>query len=215
MIGILGGTFDPIHYGHLRPAEQVLRAIGLDEIRFIPAAIPPHRAIPVASCRHRLRMVQLAVAPRPGFCVDDRETRVEGPSYTVRTLESLRAELGSQILCLIIGADAFAGLESWYQWNRLFELAHIVVVERPAAPMPHSSACLPAWARDRVCDSRQALSKATAGLVLLQHVDPQDISSTSIRDMIKKGESVQGLFPDAVWEYIRANQLYGYEKQGS
>ena len=103
MIGIFGGTFDPIHYGHLRPGQQALRALELQELRFIPAAHPPHRQTPVAACEHRLRMAELAVAEHPGLRVDDRETRRDGPSYTVATLESLRAENETQPMCLLMG----------------------------------------------------------------------------------------------------------------
>lgn len=211
MIGILGGTFDPIHYGHLRPADQVLLVLGLDEVRLVPAAIPPHRIAPVAACKHRLRMVELAVAEWPGLHVDDRETRMNGPSYTVRTLESMRVEFGGRQLCLLMGADAFYGLESWYRWEQLLELAHIIVMQRPGWPLPGPAAKLPVWARARVGrDKGQLLDKST-GLIMFHQVDPQDISGSRIRSMIAKGRSVHRLMPNPVWEYIRANQLYGYK----
>ncbi len=210
MIGILGGTFDPIHYGHLRPAAQVLCALNLDQVRLVPAAIPPHRAVPVAPCSHRLRMVELAVAEYTGFCVDDRETRMRGPSYTVRTLKSMRTELGSRQLCLLMGADAFDGLDSWYHWEELFELAHIVVMQRPGWPVPDSATTLPVWARTRICSEKARLLDARSGLIMFQRVDPQDISASRIRSMIAKGESVRGLMPDPVWRYICVNRLYGY-----
>jgi nicotinate-nucleotide adenylyltransferase len=192
VIGILGGTFDPIHYGHLRPAAQVLLALDLAEIRFIPTARPPHRKSPEASYEHRLRMVELAVAPHERLHVDDRESRIAGPSYTVLTLESLRAELGEQPLCLLIGSDAFRGIESWYQWRRLLQLANIVVMERPGSPMS-TVAQLPSWAQE--------------------HVYPQDISASGIRTMIEHGQSIADLVPHAVWDYIRRNRLYHYKDQ--
>ena len=135
-LGILGGTFDPIHYGHLRPAQEVLRALDLAEIRVIPAANPPHRRPPVATPEQRLRMVELAVAGVPGFTVDDREFRRGGPSYTVLTLESLRSEFGERPLCLLMGLDAFEGIETWHQWQRLPELAHFIVMTRPGWEFP-------------------------------------------------------------------------------
>jgi nicotinate-nucleotide adenylyltransferase len=213
VIGILGGTFDPIHYGHLRPAAQVLQALDLEEIRFVPTARPPHRKPPVASYEHRSRMVELAIASLDRFRVDDRESRIPGPSYTVHTLASLRAELGKQPLCLLIGSDAFLELESWYQWRRLLQLAHIVVMERPGSPMA-TAAQLPAWASERVCREKGELARSPSGKLLLQHVDPQDISASRIRAMIANGQSIAGLLPDAVWHYIRRNRLYHYKDQG-
>lgn len=213
MIGILGGTFDPIHYGHLRPAVQVLLALDLEEIRFVPTARPPHREPPAASYEHRLRMVELAIASHDRFRVDDRESRMPGPSYTVHTLESLRAELGEQPLCLLIGSDAFLGIESWYQWRRLLQLANIVVMERPRSPMA-AAAPLPVWAREHICRHKDEFAHSPSGMLLLQHVDPQDISASRIRAMITNGQSIAGLLPDAVWDYIRRNRLYHYKDQG-
>ncbi len=210
MIGIFGGTFDPIHYGHLRPGQQALRALELQELRFIPAAYPPHRQRPVAACEHRLRMVELAVAEHPGLCVDDRETRRDGPSYTVVTLESLRAENETEPICLLMGTDAFRGIESWYRWERLLELSHIVVLQRPGWRTPGDEEDLPLWARKVICKHGRQLSKTRNGLIMFQSVTPQDISASKIRMMIARGESVQGMLPDVVLSYIHDNQLYGY-----
>jgi nicotinate-nucleotide adenylyltransferase len=212
VIGILGGTFDPIHYGHLRPAAQVLLALDLAEIRFVPTARPPHREPPQASYEHRLRMVELAVASRDRLRVDDRESRIAGPSYTVHTLESLRAELGEQPLCLLIGSDAFRGIESWYQWQRLLQLASIIVMERPGSPISTITQ-LPPWARERVCHNRDEFICNSGGMLWLQHVDPQDISASRIRAMVEHGQSIAGLLPDVVWDYIRRNRLYHYKDQ--
>lgn len=213
MIGILGGTFDPIHYGHLRPAQQVFHALGLEKIHFVPAANPPHRRTPVASCRHRLRMVELALAGRSGLCVDDREARRQGPSYTVITLESLQADFEPQPLCLLMGMDAFRGIELWYQWERLLQLAHIVVMQRPGWPTPQSDEELPLWARGSVCDDRQQLVRKKNGLIVFQSVVPQDISASDVRAMIAKRKSAQEMLPDPVWAYICNNHLYGYSNQ--
>lgn len=207
MIGILGGTFDPIHYGHLRPALEVLHALGLSEIRLIPAANPPHRLPPVAGAAQRLKMVELAVAGVPGLRVDDREIGRGGPSYTVPTLESLRAELGDVPLCLLMGTDAFAGIETWHEWRRLPGLAHLVVMVRPGWPFP-AAARLPAWARGRVCRAARELAQSSAGRIYHQAVTPQDISATRIRELIARGEPVEGQLPPAVRDYIRANRLY-------
>jgi nicotinate-nucleotide adenylyltransferase len=206
-IGILGGTFDPIHYGHLRPAQEVLRALDLAEIRVIPAANPPHRRPPVASPEQRLRMVELAVAGVPGFTVDDRELRRGGPSYTVLTLESLRREFGERSLCLLMGLDAFEGIESWHQWQRLPELAHFIVMTRPGWELPAGEK-LPSWARDRLVLEKSKLTQTSAGMIYFQAVTPQDISATRIREALARGEPVEAWLPSDVLEYIRANRVY-------
>lgn len=132
MVGIVGGTFDPIHFGHLRMALELSTRLGLDEVRFIPAARPPHRGEPDASDLQRLEMVARAILAEERFVLDDREYRREGDSYMVDTLESLRAEMGDDVsLNLIMGSDAFLGLADWHRWQSLLELAHIVVVTRP------------------------------------------------------------------------------------
>ena len=206
-LGILGGTFDPIHYGHLRPAQEVLRALDLAEIRVIPAANPPHRRPPVATAEQRLRMVELAVAGVPGFTVDDREFRRGGPSYTVLTLESLRREFGERPLCLLMGLDAFEGIETWHQWQRLPELAHFIVMTRPGWEFPAGER-LPPWARDRLVRETSKLAQAGAGKIYFQAVTPQDISATRIREALARGEPVEAWLPFAVLEYIRANRVY-------
>lgn len=205
--GILGGTFDPIHYGHLRPAQEVLRALDLAEIRVIPAANPPHRRPPAATPEQRLRMVELAVADFPGFTVDDREFRRGGPSYTVQTLESLRREFGDRPLCLLMGLDAFEGIETWHQWQRLPELAHFIVMTRPGWEFPASER-LPPWARDRLVHEALKLTQASAGNIYFQAVTPQDISATRIREALARGEPLEAWLPFAVLEYIRANHVY-------
>ncbi len=136
MIGILGGTFDPVHFGHLRLALEAQEVLGLQEVRFIPVAAPPHRAPPVATFEARCAMLKLALADAPGFVLDAIEAMLPAPSYTVRTLTALRASLGADPpLALLMGADAFAGLTSWHEWERLLELAHLVVATRPGTEL--------------------------------------------------------------------------------
>ena len=204
MIGILGGTFDPIHYGHLRPAQEAMVAIGLEEMRVVPAAAPPHRPAPVASARQRGEMARLACAEFPGFIVDDRELERPGPSYTVTTLESLRAEFGQRSICLLMGTDAFGGIEGWRQWQRLPELAHIIILQRPGSTMTAPSA----WARSRLCRDLRELAHTAAGRILFQPVTPQDISGTHLRAALARGEAVESWLPRPVLEFIRANGLY-------
>ena len=205
MIGILGGSFDPIHYGHLRPARELVRALELTQLRFIPTAHPPHRAPPVAAAADRLKMLQLAVADEPGFVADDRELRRNGPSYTILTLESLRAELDNRPLCLIMGMDAFLGLDRWHRWRELWTYAHIVVMPRPGWSVARD---LPDWARPRWCKDARELSQTPAGRLWVQAVTPQDISATHIRAALAQGESVADCLPPAVLRYIEANRIY-------
>jgi nicotinate-nucleotide adenylyltransferase len=209
LIGVFGGTFDPIHYGHLRPAREAYAALGLAELRFIPAGQPPHRHAPQASAEDRLAMLRLAIAGEPGFVADERELGRGGPSYTVPTLESLRAELGSETpLCLLIGADAFAELETWHRWQRLPELAHFAVLRRPGCVVGDNPASWPDWARARTCRDAAGLARAPAGRVMFVNVSAQDISATRIRARIARGESPADSLPAPVWQYIRAQRLY-------
>lgn len=212
-LGILGGTFDPIHYGHLELARELLATLPLSTVRFIPAGDPPHRAAPAASSADRLAMVALALQGYPGLEVDAREIERAGPSYTVLTLEELRAEAPSRPLALVVGADAFLGFPSWYRWRELFALAHLVVVARPgiALDLTHSPPLRREWELRRSRDAA-ALVAGPAGAIVVQPVTPHDISATSIRGELSRGaagiEAVRGLLPPAVLAYIERNQLY-------
>ena len=212
-VGLLGGSFDPVHYGHLRFADDVRRALGLSEVRLVPAADPPHRAGPAASAADRLDMLQIAVAEFPGLIVDDRELRREGKSYTVLTLTELRREFPRAPLLLLLGADAFRGLPSWHRWRELLDLAHLVVVERPGvdleADLPPALATI--W-RDRLVADPGILLSQPAGSIFVQEIAPQDVSATTIRHLLAKGdaaaEKLRGLLPPAVWAYIGLHHLY-------
>lgn len=208
MIGVFGGTFDPVHYGHLRTAHEVYRRFGLESLHVVPAAIPPHRRPAVASPAQRLRMVELAVPEFPGLVADDREIRRGGVSYTVPTLESLREEIGPAPLCFVLGADAFAGLTTWFRWQRLFDLAHLIVVQRPGNPLPLPDMLAP-WVTERLCDGAAALAGRAAGALMFLTVTPRDISATRVRDQIARGQTPSpDELPPAVWEYIRRHNLY-------
>ena len=165
MIGVLGGTFDPIHYGHLRPANDVAQVLKLTELRLVVAAQSPHRDPPVASAAQRLQMAVAACAEFPRFHVDDREIKRGGLSYTVPTLSSLREEIGDEPMCLLLGSDAFAALMTWHEWQRLPTLAHLVVMRRPTAPgRPAAEPQLPPGLPARFAADGGALAKAPSGL---------------------------------------------------
>jgi nicotinate-nucleotide adenylyltransferase len=207
-IGIFGGTFDPIHFGHLRLAEEMADALALHEVIFIPAGRPPHRGEPHAAPIHRLEMVRRATAANPRFRVDAHEAQSERPSYTVDTLTRLRAELGDAVpLWLLLGADAFFGLPSWHAWQRLFELANLAVAARPGTQL--NAANLPAPLADAahrwVTDHCAA---EAAGAVLWREMTPLDISATAIRNALAEGRSARYLLPDPVLGYIHEHQLY-------
>lgn len=207
MIGLLGGTFDPIHYGHLRPASEVQRRLGLSTLRLVPAATPPHRRAPVATPSQRLHMVELAIAEFPGFTVDDREIRRGGVSYTVPTLETVRAEIGAASLCLLLGSDTFVSLPTWHLWERLFALAHVVVMERPGTPSA-AVQTLP-WVSGRVAGDLSEVARIPAGRVLFVPVAPVDVSATRLRATIARGETPGAdELPGVVWTYINDNRLY-------
>jgi nicotinate-nucleotide adenylyltransferase len=213
-LAILGGTFDPIHYGHLRLAADVRTALALEDVRLVPAGIPPQRAPPVASAEHRFAMTALGCAEFPGLTADPREIACPGPSYTVTTLEKLHAEQPMLPLALLIGADAFAGLTQWWRWERLFTLANFVVVERPGATP--AGADLPAslqvhWQRRLTTDTSR-LERTLAGSIVRVTVTPQPIAARAIRAALALGaagrDQVRGLLPAAVLDYIDRNQLY-------
>jgi nicotinate-nucleotide adenylyltransferase len=208
MIGIYGGTFDPIHYGHLRTALEVKEAVGLDEVRFIPSQIPPHRGRPGATPEQRLALLEAALHDtEPGFRIDTRELERPGPSYMVDTLASIRAEIGTEPLCLIVGLDAFLGLHRWHRWRELFELAHLLVMRRPG-PSPEVPEELQAPLRERTADTAALLRTSPAGFIHFVPVTQLDISATRIREAIASGLSPRYLTPDPVLRLIRRLNLY-------
>jgi nicotinate-nucleotide adenylyltransferase len=206
-LGILGGTFDPIHFGHLRSALEVLQALQLSEIRFIPCREPPHREKPVALAEQRLALVEQAIADQTGFVVDDRELDREGPSYTRHTLASLRKDMPETPLYLLLGMDAFVNLPTWYRWQEIPELAHIVVMHRPGSELSFSQELTDLIVRYR-CNDPEALRGKIAGHLVFQPVTQLDISATQIRHLLAQGDSPRYLLPDVVWAYIRSQGLY-------
>ena len=207
MIGILGGTFDPVHFGHLRPALDIQQVLCLDEVRLIPCHIPPHRPPPAAEALQRVAMLEAAIHNYPEFSVDRRELERDGPSWTFDTLTSLRAELGAKSLCLLIGMDAFHGLPTWHRWRELIDLCHMIVMTRPGSEFHAEGELLDFVNLHRVMDTVE-LEHHTAGRVLFQEVTQLEISGTRIRALLAQGESAAFLVPEAVLEIIRHEGLY-------
>ena len=209
-LGVFGGTFDPIHYGHLRLAETAREALGLTRVRLIPAGQPPHRATPRAGGPHRLAMARLAAADNPGFEVDPAEVEAQEASYTILSLERLRAELGPQRpLVLLLGVDAFLGLPGWRRWTELFDFAHLAVANRPGYSL--DGAAMPAALAEQA-SRRQApsntLGAAPAGHLVQFAMTPLAISATDIRSRCATGQSLRYLLPPPVVDYISRHQLY-------
>lgn len=206
-IGIFGGTFDPVHIGHLRTAVELRELLDLDEIRFVPAATPPHRPAPRVDARHRSAMLRAAIEGEPGLRVDDRELAREGPSYTIDTLGELRAELGAQTrLCLCTGMDSLVHLATWRQWRALTDSAHLVVAARPGWSIPEHGE-VAAWLQPRLARARDALL-GPAGRVLVAEMTLLPISATDLRARLAVGRSARYLVPDPVLDYIRQQHLY-------
>lgn len=202
-IGILGGTFDPVHLGHLRPAVEVGAALGLDHVRLIPARVSPLRDTPGAGPADRLAMLQAAVEGCDDLVVDDRELGRDGPSYTVDTLQSLAAELGDARLFFIMGADAFAEFERWHRWQQIMATAHLVVTTRPESPLT-----IPPALAKAVTDDPTELERAHAGRVRVQPVTALDISATGIRHTAAAGGDLRYLMPEGARRYLEDHHLY-------
>ncbi len=205
LIGIFGGTFDPIHYGHLRTVAQVNQRIRFDEVLFIPSAVPPHRDAPQAMVEQRVQMLQLALEEYPEFEIDQRELHRTGPSYTVDTLQSLHEDFPESALCLIIGMDAFLNLNTWHRWPDICDLTHIVVMQRPGW---NSNKQFPDWCWQSEFESLAALQVKEAGVICMCEVDPVDISASAIRRDLKQGKEIAGSLPAPVRDYILENKLY-------
>lgn len=204
MIGIYGGTFNPVHYGHLRTALEVGEIFDLQALRMIPCRLPAHRQQPEVAAEQRWQMLQLAIADTPRLQADRRELDRDGPSYMVDTLQSLREENPGEGLILFIGNDAFAGLEGWHRWQRLFDYAHVVVMTRPGHRLP----TLSPWLAARLTDTAGQLHRQNAGLLYFQAVTALEISATAIRDLIAAGRDPKFLLPDSVISFIRQHTLY-------
>ena len=206
-IGVFGGRFDPIHYGHLRTAFELLQALNFEEIRFMPCGNPPHRDQAHADAEFRFEMVAAAIEGQHGFVIDDRELSRKGPSYSVDSLNTLRTDFPLRSIALIIGMDAFINLPKWYQWQEILQLSHIVVAHRPGWRLPDMGPLgelLTTRGTHRVDD----LHEAKSGHIYIHDVTQLEISSSEIRELISLDRIPRFLMPDSVCEIIKRTRCY-------
>ena len=209
-IGILGGTFDPVHNGHLRLAIELRDMLNLASVRLIPSARPPHRDAPTATPGQRAKWIRVAIADEPNIFLDDRELLRDGLSYTVDTLASLRADIPDTPLCLIMGLDVFAKLPQWHEWLQLFDHGHIILVERPGVSADFPEAAQAELERRR--GDADSLSATLAGSIHVCSPPPLAISSTHVRELLASGRSPRYLLPQAVFDDVIDTGIYS-EKQ--
>ena len=206
--GVFGGTFNPVHYGHLRSALELVERLQLERLRLMPSARPPHRTVPQCSAEHRAAMVELAVAQEPRLSCDPRELQRTGVSYTIDSLIELRAELSADAaLCMVLGCDAVLGITDWHRWQELLDWVHIVIIARPGWELPQSGE-VAQWLREYRLDDRGALRERPAGGIVIEELRPLAISSTEIRDLLRAQLSARYLLPQSVLDYIQTHQLY-------
>ncbi len=207
MIGIFGGTFDPVHYGHIKPALSVKQDLNLTQMRFIPNRIPPHRELPWLNVEQRLALLKIALKGYTDVVIDERELNRDGASFMVDTLKSLRNDFPDEDLCLIIGMDAFMAITTWFQWPCLFDLCHLVVTTRPgfdeSTIMDRMSAEDSQFLFARMVAQADELKPRETGKILLKSVPQLDISSTQIRAKLLRDEDVSEWMPEAVWRKLR------------
>lgn len=207
-IGVFGGTYNPVHFGHLRSALEVVEKLHLEQLGLMPCAQPPLREQPDCSAEQRAAMVELAVAEEPRLTCDARELRREGKSYTIDSLIELRQEHGPQrSICMVMGCDAVLDIPRWHRWQELLDWAHIVVLARPGWVLPESGEVADWLARHR-SGRAHPLQSTPAGTIVIEELRPLPISSTEIRQLLVSNRSPRYLMPEAVLHYIEQHQLY-------
>lgn len=206
-IGILGGTFDPIHFGHLRTAIELHQALQLDSVRLIPCYQPVHRQSPIASAEHRLAMVKIAIRNEPALIADSCEIERASPSYTIDTLELLRQKFPQTPLCLIMGIDALLSLPRWHRWQELLTFAHIVVAHRPHYELPQTGV-IADLLKKHLQHNLLSVHQQLAGFIILHPVTALEISATDIRQQFAANQNPRYLLPNNVYEYIKINRVY-------
>ena len=210
-IGVLGGTFDPVHCAHIRLALEMRARLRLDSVRLMPAGSPRLRGSPVASPEVRMRLLEAAVSDIPGLEADGRELARPGPTVTADTLGEMREELSGASLCLILGMDAISRLDAWTDFERIPTLAHIVVADRPGAPDLPRDGAVARFLRERTRDDPEAIRSAPQGFVIfVRDVPILDISASRVRSLRERGESIRFLVPDRVHDIIVKEEIYAH-----
>lgn len=216
-LGLFGGTFDPVHFGHLRLATELAEAFRLERVVFIPAGLPYHRGRTAhASSEERLTMLKLAIARDPRFDVDDRELRREGATYSYDTLAEIRAERGPDApLVFLLGSDAFAKIDTWHRWTELFALAHFAVAIRgdDAEWASKGPGAFPREVWPRITLNLREMLSAPSGKVMTFAMTPLAISSTALRELVAQGSSIRYLAPDPVVEFVRSHRIYSSSRE--
>lgn len=206
-IGILGGTFDPIHMGHLRMALELYEALDLAKVHIIPCYQPVHRKLPTATPKQRLAMVQCAVETEPALYADDREIKRRAPSFTIDSLFEMRHEMPNTPLCLLVGIDAFLSFTSWHRFTEILNQAHIIVAHRPQYQLP-SAGIIADLVKERLQHEFSFIHENLAGGILLRPITSLEISATDIRKQIAMGKNPRYLLPDSVYNYIKEHGIY-------
>ena len=207
-MGVFGGTFDPVHQGHLCTVASVRQQLGLSHVLFVPAARPRLRSAPIASATHRLEMLKRALASEPNFEVNDLELGRDGPSTTVLTLEALYHDYQETPICFILGIDAFLGFPQWHRWTELLGLAHFVVMSRPGTALPVERPT--GWGRAETTELSM-VHRRRAGSVVMVEVPPMDVAASNIRERLRVGDDISHSVPKSVIDYITEHQLYGFD----
>lgn len=211
-LGLFGGTFNPIHFGHLRLALELSQALNIERVKFIPGGRPPHRNDPLAAAAHRVAMVQLAIADNKRFECDTREVERSTLSYSVETLKEMRQEFGDEFcFCFFLGSDAFLGLSTWHEWKKLFELTHIIIGQRPGFHDIAAAQLPPALATEfsqRLQPNLDFIKTRQAGCIYVVDTTLLNISATRIRTAVQANTSPRYLLPDPLLEYIARHNLY-------
>ena len=208
LVGVFGGTFNPVHYGHLRSALELVERLQLEQLRLMPSASPPHRDAPECSAERRAAMVELAVSGEPRLVCDAREMQRPGKSYTIDSLIELRGELGAQRgLCMVLGCDAVQDIATWHRWQELLDWAHIVIIAQPGWQLPRAGE-LAQWLKTHQLESSELLRQRPCGGIAIEELRPLAISSTEIRDLLASGRSARYLMPQSVLDYIQTHTLY-------
>lgn len=206
-IGFLGGTFDPIHFGHLRPALEISEALSLRQLFIMPNHIAPHKSASHASAKQRCEMVRLAIQQQPRMAIDTRELNRAAPSYTIDTLKELKALYPTTPICFIMGMDSLMGFDTWFQWQEILNYCHLIISQRPQWDGQFNSAVQAVVKRCKT-SNRHDLHNLQSGKIYFQNTSQFDISSTEIRQLLRKNISINYLLPEAVNDYIKKHQLY-------